>query len=182
MDRARNGSAGPACGVPDAAVDRQGNLYAAWDSYQNGNYDIFLRRISAAGAPDKIEQVTESPRFEAHPSLAIDGQDRVWLAYDESGANWGKDWSHDDPYRSHGALCRPFVVTVLVKEGGEWKQAGDFRDGRAGAAAALLAIAAAGGGRRRPRLGHVPGAYRGDQQPRRLLVLRRPVGPVPEHF
>ena len=39
---------GPSVWSPDAAADRQGNLYVAWDSYQNGNYDIFFRRISAA--------------------------------------------------------------------------------------------------------------------------------------
>src|SRR5262249_20658455 len=40
---------GPGVWMPDAAADRQGNLYVAWDSYQNGNYDIFFRRISANG-------------------------------------------------------------------------------------------------------------------------------------
>ena len=37
---------GPSVWMPDAAADRQGNLYVAWDSYQNGNYDIFFRRIA----------------------------------------------------------------------------------------------------------------------------------------
>ena len=27
-------------------------------------------------------RVTDTPRFHAHPSLAIDSRDRVWIAYD----------------------------------------------------------------------------------------------------
>ena len=35
-------------------------------------------------------RVTNSSRFHAHPSLAVDGQDRLWIAYDEAPENWGK--------------------------------------------------------------------------------------------
>ena len=117
---------GPNVWMPDAAADRQGNLYIAWDSYQNGNYDIFFRRIAASGAPDAIEEVTRSPRFEAHASVAVDGQGRPWLAWDESGANWGKDWTHEDQNRST-VLYSERSIRVVVKDGGAWKQAGDFR-------------------------------------------------------
>jgi hypothetical protein len=41
--------------------------------------------------PQPIIRATRSPRFHAHPSLAIDAQNRVWLAYDEAPDNWGKD-------------------------------------------------------------------------------------------
>jgi hypothetical protein len=116
---------GPSVWSPDAALDRQGSLYVAWDSYQNGNYDIFVRRIPAGGAPEPVEQVTRSPRFQAHPSLAIDAQDRVWLAWDESGANWGKDWNHEDQNRGT-TLYADRSIKVVVKDGGAWKQVGDF--------------------------------------------------------
>src|ERR1700733_14893592 len=86
--------------APDAVSDKDGSIYLAWGGYRDGNYDIFFRHVRADGTPDEIEQVTKSPRFEAHPSLAIDGQGRPWLAWDESGANWGKDWTHEDIYRS----------------------------------------------------------------------------------
>jgi hypothetical protein len=116
---------GPSVWMPDGASDKQGNLYVAWDSYQNGNYDVFCRRIAASGTPDPIEQVTKSPRFEAHASLAVDGQGRPWLAWDESGANWGKDWFHEDQNRAT-VLYADRSIRVVVKDGGVWKQAGDF--------------------------------------------------------
>ena len=67
----------------------------------------FLRRIAADGTPGAVEQVTKSPRFQAHASLAVDGQDRLWLAWDESGVNWGKDWTRDRPWRGTTLYARP---------------------------------------------------------------------------
>ena len=81
---------GPSVWNPDAAVDNDGNLHVAWDSYQNGNYDVFYRRVAGDGTLGPVEQITKSPGFDAHPSLAIDGQGRPWLAWDHSGANWGR--------------------------------------------------------------------------------------------
>ena len=105
--------------MPDAAADSAGNLYVAWDSYRTGNYDIFLRRIGADGAMGTVEQVTKSPSFQAHASLAVDGRDRVWLAWDESGANWGKDFSRDETWRGT-TLYADRRPRVAVLENGRW--------------------------------------------------------------
>ncbi|MBI4874884.1 MAG: hypothetical protein HY822_09665, partial [Acidobacteria bacterium] len=106
---------------PDAAFDSKGNMYVVWDSYRAGNYDIFLRPVAPDGTPGPVEQVTKSPRFQAHPSVAIDKQDRVWVAWDESGANWGKDWNHDDTWRGT-VLYADRRPRVAVREDGVWKQ------------------------------------------------------------
>ena len=116
---------GPSVWNPDAVFDHDGNLHTAWDSYQDGNYDIFYRRIGADGTPGAVEQLTKSPGFDAHPSLAIDGQGRPWLAWDQSGANWGKDWSHDDQNPST-VLYKDRSIRVLVKDSGAWKEGPDL--------------------------------------------------------
>ncbi|MDQ2898917.1 MAG: hypothetical protein M3Y07_03845 [Acidobacteriota bacterium] len=110
---------------PDAVSDAEGNLLIAWDSYQSGNYDIFFRRIKRDGTPEAIERITTSPRFQAHASLTVDGQGRPWLAWDESGSNWGKDWTHEDPFRST-VLYANRSIRVAVKDAGTWKEAPDF--------------------------------------------------------
>ncbi len=110
---------GASAWMPDAAADSAGNLYIAWDSYRTGNYDIFLRRIAADGTMGAIQQVTKSPLFEAHASLAVDGQDRVWLAWDESGANWGKDYARDATWRGT-TLYSDRRPRVAVLENGRW--------------------------------------------------------------
>src|SRR5947209_15854517 len=110
--------------MPDAAADSAGNLYVAWDSYRTGNYDIFLRRIGSDGSLGPIEQVTKSPRFQAHASLAVDRNDRVWLAWDESGANWGKDYARDDTWRGT-VLYADRRPRVVVLQDGKWWQTAD---------------------------------------------------------
>ena len=110
---------GASAWMPDAAADSAGNLYVAWDSYRTGNYDIFLRRIGADGSMGAIEQITKSPIFQAHASLAIDNRDRVWLAWDESGANWGKDYARDATWNGTTLYAnrRP---RIAVLENGRW--------------------------------------------------------------
>jgi hypothetical protein len=115
---------GSSAWMPDAAADSKGNVYVAWDSYRTGNYDIFLRRIAADGTLGPIEQVTRSPRLQAHASIAVDAADRVWLAWDESGANWGKDYARDDTWRST-TLYADRRPRIAVLENGKWSQPAD---------------------------------------------------------
>ena len=115
---------GASAWMPDAAADSAGNLYVAWDSYRTGNYDIFLRRIAADGELGPIQQVTKSPRFQAHASLAVDRKDRVWLAWDESGMNWGKDYWRDDVWTGT-TLYADRHPRVAVLDNGKWWQPAD---------------------------------------------------------
>jgi len=112
---------GASAWMPDAATDSQGNLYVAWDSYRTGNYDIFLRRAGADGTWGPIQQITKSQRFQAHASLAVDNADRLWLAWDESAANWGKDWSRDDTWRGT-TLYSDRRPRIAVFADGKWSQ------------------------------------------------------------
>src|SRR5260370_36886242 len=112
--------------MTDAAADSQGNLNVVWDSDRAGNYDIFLRRIARDGTLGAIQPVTHSPRFQANASVTVDKRDRVWVAWDESGANWGKDWSHEDPWRST-VLYSDRHVRGATLGNRTWKQpAGDM--------------------------------------------------------
>lgn len=81
--------------APTLAAAPDGSVYAAWDGYDAGHYDISLRRMLASGSGIRLDdtiRVTRSETYDAHPSLAVDGQNRVWLAWTEAGPNWGKDW------------------------------------------------------------------------------------------
>jgi len=112
---------GPSAWMPDAAADSQGNVWVAWDSYRTGNYDIYARKISAAGELGPIQQITKSTRFQAHASLAVDKADRVWLAWDESGSNWGKDYNRDETWRGT-VLYSDRRPRVAVFESGKWSE------------------------------------------------------------
>lgn len=75
---------------PAVAVDSRGNFAAAWDTYVNGCYQIRLR-LFQKGAWGPVRAVTSGPQFAAHASLAYGPNDSLWIAWDESGQNWGKD-------------------------------------------------------------------------------------------
>jgi len=111
---------------PAVAVDRKGAVWVAWDSYATGNYNIFMRQVSA-GKPGELMRVTTSSRFHAHPSLAVDAQDRVWLAYDEAPENWGKDVGF--LLKGGSGLYESRTIRVAVYAGGRWmtplRQPGD---------------------------------------------------------
>jgi hypothetical protein len=77
---------------PSIAAGPDGTLAVAWDGYASGNYDVYLRRrINDQWLQEEL--IAGSPGFEAHPTIAIDNKKRIWLAWDESGYNWGKDFS-----------------------------------------------------------------------------------------
>ncbi len=75
---------------PSIALNSRGEAAIAWDSYRHGNYDIFLRRFVNGGL-GPLERITASDDFQAHVSLVYDHRDRLWMAWDNGGSNWGKD-------------------------------------------------------------------------------------------
>jgi hypothetical protein len=75
---------------PAIAADKTGRVSVAWDSYRNGNYDVYARTWSSSwGAEGPI---AATARYEAYPSIAYDPHGRLWVAYEEGGKGWGKDF------------------------------------------------------------------------------------------
>ena len=81
---------------PAIAADSKGNVYVAWDSYENGNYDVFMQRFQGP-EPQGLIPVATTSDYETRVSLAVDGQDRVWIGYEQGGSNWGKDYGRMVP-------------------------------------------------------------------------------------
>jgi hypothetical protein len=76
---------------PAIAADGQGNIYVAYDTYDQGNYDVLLAVVNKEA---RIIPVATSAKFEARPHLACDSHNRVWIAYEEGDEQWGKDFAH----------------------------------------------------------------------------------------
>lgn len=75
---------------PSVATGPDGSLVVVWDGYASGHYDVYLRRRKA-NKWEEVVVVAGSERFEAHPTVAIDNNNRIWVAWDESDINWGKN-------------------------------------------------------------------------------------------
>ena len=82
------------CWEPSVVADSNGTVYVGWDQYsEQSGYDIYLAR-KAASSWDAPRAIARTARFEAYVTLAADQQDRIWMAWHESGINWGKDWGY----------------------------------------------------------------------------------------
>jgi len=79
---------------PALAAAGDGTIWIGWDTYDRGNYDVVVRALAAGGEFGPITPITTSARFEAHASLACDHENRLWIAFDEAEANWGKDYGY----------------------------------------------------------------------------------------
>jgi hypothetical protein len=77
---------------PAIASDSKENIAIAWDTYQNKNYDVYYTILSDIEAPVKQMPVATTLDYEVRPSLVFDNNDRLWIAYEKAGENWGKDY------------------------------------------------------------------------------------------
>lgn len=103
--------------APAIATARDGTVWVAWDGYARGSYNVYLRAVRE-GKPGPLIPVTESARFHAHPTLTVDAQDRVWVAWDEAPEHWGKNQG----FLLHGGigLYNSRTIRVAVYAGGRW--------------------------------------------------------------
>lgn len=73
-----------------------GEVWIAWDSYRaNTGYDVMLRGYRA-GQFSPVRTVSSTPFAEMRADVAADAQGRVWVAWEEGGAHWGKDTGYEN--------------------------------------------------------------------------------------
>ncbi len=106
---------------PQVAGGPEGQAHIVWDSYHDGNYDIFYRSY-ANGSLGDIEQVTSSPRFQAHANVAVDPVGTPWLAWNESGTNWGKDQGYLVTPPLAVPLHQERSIQIVKRSGGSWSE------------------------------------------------------------
>ena len=106
---------------PAVALAADGSVHAAWDSYDKGNYDVFYRSWRE-GQAGPIQAVTSSPNFQAHASVAVDAQNRPWIAWNESGVNWGKDQGFLIPVPQSVPLHQERWLRLVMWDGKEWRE------------------------------------------------------------
>jgi hypothetical protein len=110
---------------PTIAADyKEDRVWVAWDSYESGDYNVKLRSLTAGPKPALGDVLTPeaATAFQAHPSVACDRGGRVWVAWDQSGSNWGKDTGFLYQKTTGTRLYQDRRVRVKCLVDGKWKE------------------------------------------------------------
>ena len=106
------------CWMPAIAASANG-VAIAWDTYEKGDYDVWLREFANSGEAKPARPVANTAQYEARPSLTYDKEGALWIAWEKSGATWGKDWGAYDANDGIG-LYRDRQIGMVVLKDGVW--------------------------------------------------------------
>ena len=67
------------CWAP-AIASTKGKVAIAWDTYDKGDYDVWLREF-ADGKAAEARPVANSPDYEARPAMTYDKDGALWIAW-----------------------------------------------------------------------------------------------------
>jgi hypothetical protein len=107
------------CWTPAIAASRNGHAAIVWDTYDKGDYDVWVREFDARGQPETPQPVANSEQYEARPAAAYDLNGRLWISWELSGPTWGKDWGALERNTGIG-LYRDRQIGLRVLEDGKW--------------------------------------------------------------
>ena len=108
------------CWTPAVVAAPQGGVTIAWDTYEKGDYDVWMRDASADGVLAPPRAVADTADYEARPSLTYDAAGALWIAYEMGSPSWGKD---SGPYDNGGnPLYKGRQIGLVVRKDGAWMQ------------------------------------------------------------
>jgi len=103
-----------------AAASKDGKVGIAWDTYDKGDYDVWVREYSDAMAGEAMA-AANTPKYEARPTVTYDHDNRLWISYELSGPTWGKNWG--GLIRDQGiGLYRDRQIGMRVLDHGKWME------------------------------------------------------------
>ncbi|MDA2924285.1 hypothetical protein MYX65_06450 [Acidobacteria bacterium AH-259-L09] len=153
---------------PQLAAGPGGEVAVVWDTYDKGDYDVYLRKLRYSGGIRIQEPVpiAATHRFEARPSVIYDPGNRIWVAYEESNPAWGKDFG---AYETTGSgLYQGNTVRVKILQGNRYFRTADSLAG------VLKRLSAAHPVNKQPFRGRIRIPF--TEQPDPKLVQNRPSG------
>ena len=105
------------CYAPSVAVLTGGEVCVAWHSFQQNNYDVYLRRKTATGGWSAETRLTRAPSIDRHPVLLTRG-DELWLVY-ENAQLGDQDQLGDQigQYRVTKTSNRRLIVAKVAPQG-----------------------------------------------------------------
>jgi hypothetical protein len=96
-----------------------GKVAIGWDTYDKGDYDVWVRELDSAGKLGEARPVANTVDYEARPAIAYDRAGSLWVAWEQSGPTWGKDWGALVQREGIG-LYRDRQIGLAVWKDGQW--------------------------------------------------------------
>lgn len=114
------------CWYPAIAATRSGpgvqKVAVSWDTYEKGDYDVWVRQFDLNGNPGAARPAANTSRYEARSTIAFDAQGQLFVAWEESGATWGKDWGALDNQEGIPLYADRQIGLSVLGAGGQWMQ------------------------------------------------------------
>ncbi|MBL8218310.1 MAG: hypothetical protein JNL62_03740, partial [Bryobacterales bacterium] len=116
---------------PSIAAASNGEIAVSWDTYDKGDYDVMLRRMRWEGSQVRMQPAqaaANSRNFEARSSIAYDAKNRLWIAYEASDTQWGKDFGAYETtgialYQNHNLKVKCFDGNRAMETSGALDEA-----------------------------------------------------------
>ncbi|MGC3971269.1 MAG: hypothetical protein QM775_29185 [Pirellulales bacterium] len=109
------------CWTPAVAAAQDGRIAIAWDTYDKGDYDIFVREYASTADAAPVGEAlaaADSPDYEARPAITYDKAGALWISYELGDPSWGKD---SGPYDNGGnPLYRGRQIGLIVRKTDQW--------------------------------------------------------------
>jgi hypothetical protein len=109
------------CWTPALAASKDGRVAVCWDTYEKGDYDVWVREYSRDAKEEPPRPVEDSPGYEARPAAAYDGEGRLWICWESGGPTWGKDWGAYERETGIG-LYKSRKIGMRVWAEGRWME------------------------------------------------------------
>ena len=110
---------------PWVAASKDGVATIVWDTYRAGNYDVVMKQVRD-GKLSALVTVADSASMEARARAHYDASGRLWLAWDEGDAGWGKDYAQGIQDAGMGLLMRRQVRVASYENGRLGQLPGDL--------------------------------------------------------
>jgi hypothetical protein len=108
------------CWAPAITAAKDGRVAIAWDTYEKGDYDVWVREFGKDGKPAEARPAASSADYEARPAMTYDAEGALWISWEQSGPTWGKDWG---AYANTGiGLYRDRQIGLAILKDGKWLQ------------------------------------------------------------
>lgn len=109
------------CWSPAVAAAADGRIGIAWDTYEKGDYDIWLREFTSSdGAAGEARPVANTIDYEARPSLSYSTDGALWIGYELGTPTWGKNFGPMIEGEQGNPLYRGRQIGLIVWKDGQW--------------------------------------------------------------